>query len=114
MTPKQYIQSTQKLFKQCYQQAFRVTIARRNASDVSDTELHDDRRYGLISRLVDSYPDKLALRNQIMQLLVTGCDTMAVTLAWALILLETHPENISCLHKAVIEAFGYESNQLPQ
>ena len=58
------------MFKQCYQQAFRITIARRNASDVSDTELHDDRRYGLISGLVDSYPDKIALRNQVMQLLV--------------------------------------------
>ena len=67
-----YVQSSRKMLKQCYKQAFRITIARRNARGVSNPELHDDRRYGLISGLVDSYPDKVALRNQVMQLLVAA------------------------------------------
>ena len=100
------------MLKQCYQQAFRITIARRNASDVSDSELHDDRCYGLISELVDSYPDKTALRNQVMLPLVAGHDTTAVTLTWALILLEAHPEKFSRPHKAVMEVFGYESKPI--
>ncbi|KAL8850615.1 MAG: hypothetical protein Q9221_004485 [Calogaya cf. arnoldii] len=54
----------------------------------------DDRRYGLISELVGSYPDKVALRNQVMQLLVAGRDTTAATLTWSFILLEAASHRI--------------------
>ena len=70
----------------------------------------DDRRYGLISELVGSYPDKVALRNQVMQLLVAGRDTTAATLTWAFILLEAHPTKFDRLQSEIIEHFGTESN----
>lgn len=70
----------------------------------------DDRRYGLISELVGSYPDKVALRNQVMQLLVAGRDTTAATLTWSLILLEAHPTEFNRLQSNIIEHFGTESN----
>lgn len=72
----------------------------------------DNRRYGLISELVGSYPDKVALRNQVMQLLVAGRDTTAATLTWSLILLEAHPTEFNRLQSNIIEQFGTESNPI--
>ena len=72
----------------------------------------DDRRFGLISELIESYPNKVALRNQVLQLLVAGRDTTAATMTWALILLEAHPEVFSSLKKAVIDTFGTETTPL--
>ena len=86
--------------------------AQKDATDINNPESHDDRRYGLISELVDSYPDKIALRNQVMQLLVAGRDTTAATLTWALILLDAHPDIFSRLRKAIIEVFGFESKPM--
>ncbi|KAH8884161.1 cytochrome P450, partial [Thozetella sp. PMI_491] len=68
----------------------------------------DERKYGLISDLVHDYPDKIALRNQVMQLLVAGRDTTAATLTWAMILLEAHPECFNRLRGAIIDTFGTE------
>ena len=84
----------------------------KNATGGNDPEPHDDRRYGLISELVDSYPDRIALRNQVMQLLVAGRDTTAATLTWSLILLEAHPHIFSRLRKALLEVFGSESKPI--
>ena len=81
------------------------------ARDVDSEEAmdSDERRYGLISQLVDSYPDKVALRNQVMQLLVAGRDTTAATLTWTFILLEAHPTEFNRLQSTIIEHFGTES-----
>jgi cytochrome P450 len=73
---------------------------------LKEIDVVDDRRYGLISELVDSYPDKTALRNQVMQLLVAGRDTTAATLTWAFILLEAHPDVYSRLHGEIEVTFG--------
>lgn len=95
----------------------RDAVAHAEAAKVAakegvDLEAFDDRRYGLISELVDSYPDKVALRNQVMQLLVAGRDTTAATLTWALILLEAHPETFGRLRIAIEDTFGTESAPL--
>ncbi|KAF2184637.1 cytochrome P450 [Zopfia rhizophila CBS 207.26] len=87
-------------------------MSKKNATDVNGLEPLDDRRYGLISELIDSYPDKVALRNQVMQLLVAGRDTTAATLTWSLILLEAHPHIFSRLRKALLEGFGSESKPI--
>ncbi len=83
-------------------------VARDVGSD--ETVDLDDRRYGLISELVGSYPDKVALRNQVMQLLVAGRDTTAATLTWSFILLEAHPTEFNRLRSDIIEHFGTESD----
>ncbi|KAL8864921.1 MAG: hypothetical protein Q9174_007163 [Haloplaca sp. 1 TL-2023] len=70
----------------------------------------DTRRYGLISELVGSYPNKIALRNQVMQLLVAGRDTTAATLTWTLILLDAHPLIFDRLQTTIIEYFGIPSH----
>ncbi|KAH7125686.1 cytochrome P450 [Dendryphion nanum] len=69
----------------------------------------DDRKFGLLSELSESYPDKVELRNQVMQLLVAGRDTTAATLTWALIVLDTNPLVFDRLRSAVIRHFGTES-----
>jgi cytochrome P450 len=76
---------------------------------IDDVEAFDDRKYGLISELVDSYPDKVALRNQVLQLLVAGRDTTAATLAWGTALLEAHPAILTRLRSAIREIFGTEA-----
>ena len=73
-----------------------------------ETNAFDGRKYGLISEFVDSYPDKIALRNQVMQLLVAGRDTTAATLAWTFALLEAHPEKFAKLRQAIEDTFSTE------
>lgn len=80
---------------------------RKREVDLNDS---DDRRFGLISELVESYPDKAALRNQVLQLLVAGRDTTAATLTWAFILLEAHPDILARLGESIIEVFGLEKH----
>ena len=77
-----------------------------------EEQIFDDRRYGLISELVDSYPDKVALRNQVMQLLVAGRDTTAATMTWALILLDAHPHVFARLRTDIEDMFGTEARPL--
>ncbi|KAF2269792.1 cytochrome P450 [Lojkania enalia] len=72
----------------------------------------EDRRFGLISELVHSYPDKVALRNQVMQLLVAGRDTTAASLCWTMILLDAHPEVFTRLRVAIEKDFGTEAHPL--
>ena len=69
----------------------------------------DDRKYGLISELVESYPDKVALRNQVLQVLVAGRDTTAASITWALILLDAHPDTFARLRDEITRMFGTES-----
>ncbi|KAF2123013.1 cytochrome P450 [Lophiotrema nucula] len=87
----------------------RRAVAHAEVAKINGKETEDDRRFGLISELVESYPDKVALRNQVLQLLVAGRDTTAATLTWAFILLEAHPEVFARLSHAVLEVFGTET-----
>lgn len=79
-------------------------------SEFKDSRIgDDDRKYGLISDLVESYPDKIALRNQVMQLLVAGRDTTAASLTWTFALLEANPQVLQRLIDNIMETFGTES-----
>jgi len=97
----------------CYTDEYiRRAVAHAEAADMRDKKDKDERKFGLISDLIGSYTDKVALRNQVLQLLVAGRDTTAATLTWAFILLEAHQEVFNHLSKIVVSTFGTENAPL--
>ncbi|KAN0116903.1 cytochrome P450 monooxygenase [Hyaloscypha variabilis] len=65
-----------------------------------------DNRYVFLDAISKEYPDRKALRHQMMNILLAGRDTTACLLSWTFYLLVRHPNVMDRLRSEITSAFG--------
>lgn len=66
-------------------------------------------KYILLNELVAETRDPIELRDQVLQILLAGRDTISSLLCWTILLLSRHPTEFHHLREAIVSQFGTET-----
>ncbi|MCJ1354973.1 MAG: hypothetical protein MMC33_004963 [Icmadophila ericetorum] len=88
---------------------FADEILDRSLNPTDETKIRDSRYIFLDANVKDS-PNRMALRHQMMNILVAGRDTTACLLSWTLFLLVRHPRVLDKLRNEIAASIASEEN----